>query len=309
MPETDSTSDLKPDPFGRIKEDEMTMSKNNKGNKNQKSRRANLQVKGSPNESAAVFPERKVTIHLVRHAQGPHNLTHLPIKMRVNFVDPGLTDLGLAQSTLLRSRFEPMNRITHILSSPMHRTLLTALVAFEPIIAKGLQIVALPELREYGIAPCSTGSDMSLLLASLYSKAKVSRDDCIDASMVPAGWEQQHEGADRAEWLQTRKRRAQLVLEKLHALAVAATKAERGVWEGREVHQGRDVEILVVTHSGLIIDLEQNDDAPSYQNAEYRSYRYPTRDEVENCGMPYYKLIETRESKKRVHKFAADKLE
>ncbi|KAI9053294.1 hypothetical protein LZ554_002257 [Drepanopeziza brunnea f. sp. 'monogermtubi'] len=308
MPETETTSNLKPDPFGRIKEDEMTMSKNNKGNKNPKSRRANLPV----------FPERKVTIHLVRHAQGPHNLTHLPIKVRMEFVDPGLTDLGLAQSTLLRSQFEPMNRITHILSSPMHRAFLTALVAFEPIITKGLQIVALPELREYGIAPCSTGSEMSLLLASLYSRAKVARDDCIDASMVPAGWETQYEGAERAEWIQTRKRRAQLVLEKLHALAVAATKADRGVWEGHEVHRGRDVEILVVTHSGLIIELElelitipyaEDDGTPSYQNAEYRSYRYPSRDEVENRGMPYYKLIETKESKRRVHKFADDKLE
>ncbi|PBP25836.1 phosphoglycerate mutase [Diplocarpon rosae] len=217
--------------------------------------------------------QRKVTIHLLRHAQ---------------ILDPGLTNYGIAQSSLLRSRFEPMDRVTHILSSPLHRTLHTALIAFKPIIEKGLQIVALPELREYGNCPASTGSEMGTVIRELYNEEHVTRD-CIDGTLVPDGWEINHEGESPEEMLEIRQKRVKKVLESLYLLGLEATKSKGGLWEGHAVSQGKDVDIVVSTHSALIMDL-------------YKSYEFPTENMVKT-GVPYYKLIETEESKGRIHTF------
>ncbi|KAK2628307.1 hypothetical protein QTJ16_002953 [Diplocarpon rosae] len=198
--------------------------------------------------------QRKVTIHLLRHAQGPHNLQHFPHHFRVKILDPGLTNYGIAQSSLVRSRFEPMDRVTHILSSPLRRTLHTALIAFKPIIEKGLQIVALPELREYGNCPASTGSEIGTVIRELYSEEHVTRD-CIDATLVPDGWEINHEGESPEEMLEIRKKRVKKVLESLYLLGLEATKNKNGVWEGHAVSQGKDIDIVVSTHSALIMDL------------------------------------------------------
>lgn len=149
-----------------------------------------------------------------------------------------------------------MDRITHILCSPLHRTLRTALVAFHPIIQKGLQVIAWPEIREYGSSPCSSGSDLAVLLSKLYHAEKVTRD-CVDTTLVPDGWEIQYEGKTGEEVREFRAKRALIALQKLRSLGIEATKEANGAWEGHEVHQGRDVEIVVVSHSAFIVDLER----------------------------------------------------
>ncbi|KAI6712868.1 hypothetical protein JHW43_004597 [Diplocarpon mali] len=177
-----------------------------------------------------------------------------------------------------------MYRVTHILSSPLRRTLHTTLIAFKPIIVKGLH----------------TGSEMGTVIRELYSKQLVSRD-CIDTTLVPDGSETNHEGEDPEEMFEIRQMRVKRVLESFHLLGLEATKNKGGVWEGHAVSQGKDVEIVVSAHSALIMDLVGKYFFVCHNNP-YKSYEFPTEDMVKT-GVPYYKLIETEESKVRIRTF------
>ncbi|PNY28675.1 Phosphoglycerate mutase family protein, partial [Tolypocladium capitatum] len=61
------------------------------------------------------------TIHLVRHAQGVHNLSVENEALR----DPDLTPLGEQQCAALRASFPHHARITRLAASPLRRTLRT----------------------------------------------------------------------------------------------------------------------------------------------------------------------------------------
>ena len=84
-------------------------------------------------------------IHLVRHAQGLHNLCAENTKIH----DPDLTPLGKQQCAELQKKFPHHHGVDLIVSSPIRRTLYTALLSFEDDIKKKqLTIIAMPELQE-----------------------------------------------------------------------------------------------------------------------------------------------------------------
>ncbi|KAL8833236.1 MAG: hypothetical protein Q9170_004400 [Blastenia crenularia] len=99
------------------------------------------------------------TMHLVRHAQGYHNLN------RNNKVipDPLLTPVGEQQCLQLRDSFPYHSEIDLLVTSPMHRTLQTTLRSFSLEIDRGVPCIAIPELQECGDEPCNTGKDPELL--------------------------------------------------------------------------------------------------------------------------------------------------
>merc|ERR1712093_665387 len=66
----------------------------------------------------------KVTIHCVRHAQGFHNLS----LANHTIPDPLLTPHGKSQCQTLSSTFPSPSKITHLVSSPLRRTLYTPLL-------------------------------------------------------------------------------------------------------------------------------------------------------------------------------------
>ncbi|KAJ4393435.1 hypothetical protein N0V93_002645 [Gnomoniopsis smithogilvyi] len=101
------------------------------------------------------------TIHLVRHAQGYHNVHH-----DVSIPDPYLTPLGLKQSKSLGAHFPDKDKITHIVASPMKRTLSTAYHAFQDLIdgPNGKKIIANPLLQECNEFPCDVGSEPEVLV-------------------------------------------------------------------------------------------------------------------------------------------------
>ncbi|KAL2115950.1 hypothetical protein VTJ04DRAFT_10205 [Mycothermus thermophilus] len=68
----------------------------------------------------------KIYIHLVRHAQGYHNLH----PSNHTLPDPELTPLGVDQCRQLRESFPYHDVVTHLVASPMRRTLRTCLLAF-----------------------------------------------------------------------------------------------------------------------------------------------------------------------------------
>jgi len=67
-------------------------------------------------------------IHLVRHAQGYHNLT----AANHSLPDPDLTPLGKEQCAQLQKSFPYHSQVTHLVASPLRRTLYTCLLSFEP---------------------------------------------------------------------------------------------------------------------------------------------------------------------------------
>lgn len=115
----------------------------------------------------------KTYIHLVRHAQGYHNLS----VENYQIPDPDLTPLGEEQCAKLRKNFPYHDNITYLVASPMRRTLRTCLLSFAPAIEKGKKVIALPELQEVSTAPCDIGTDAKVL-------AEQFKDEPVDFSLV-----------------------------------------------------------------------------------------------------------------------------
>jgi broad specificity phosphatase PhoE len=56
-----------------------------------------------------------------------------------------------------------MDKITHILCSPLERSLQTALEGFKPLLERGLVIVAWDKIIEIGPGPCNVGDSLPRL--------------------------------------------------------------------------------------------------------------------------------------------------
>lgn len=100
-------------------------------------------------------------IHVIRHAEGYHQLPR--DHPHVNIHDPSLTSKGIEQSQHFCAQFPYHSQTTHLYASPMRRTLQTAGIAFEPELARGLKIIALPDAQEATDALSDTGSDVTVL--------------------------------------------------------------------------------------------------------------------------------------------------
>ena len=100
-------------------------------------------------------------IHLVRHAQGFHNLC----QENEQIPDPDLTPFGEDQCRKLQEHFPDHAKITHLVASPLRRTLYTCLLSFEPVAKSGKKVIALPDAQEVSLQPCDTGSDPEKLKA------------------------------------------------------------------------------------------------------------------------------------------------
>lgn len=160
-------------------------------------------------------------IHLIRHAQGYHNLCVANHSMP----DPTLTPLGEQQCRDLSQSFPALSSINLIVASPIKRTLYTALLTFRPLLEqhKDLKIIALPWLQEISDLPCDTGSPLAELQREF-------SDQPVDLNLVAPGW---HEKtgiyAPTAENIMARARAARRFL---------LAREERN--------------IAVVTHGGLL---------------------------------------------------------
>lgn len=117
-------------------------------------------------------------VHFVRHAQGVHNLSYA----NHHLLDPELTPLGEEQARALGARFPVLENIQLILSSPLRRTIQTALLAFPSQVGDGaLQVIAWPEVQEASDLNCDTGSEL-LDIKAKFAKLRV------DFTLVEPGW-------------------------------------------------------------------------------------------------------------------------
>jgi len=191
--------------------------------------------------------------------------------------DPELTPLGVQQCQALRSVFPYHAKVTHLVVSPLRRTLYTCLMAFSDEVASGIKVIALPLIQETSDLPCDTGSDLDELMVEF-------PDGNIDLSLVPEGWNN-NEGiyAPEASKIEKRSREARIWLREI------ATKVEGE----QEVH------IVVVTHGGFLHYFTEDwvgsekSVGTGWENTEFRSYEFKSADD-ENAS-----LEETNESRAR----------
>jgi broad specificity phosphatase PhoE len=219
----------------------------------------------------------KSIITLVRHAQGYHNLSVANEKLP----DPDLTPLGEAQCSALSATFPSPEKITHLVASPLRRTLYTCLLSFPSAIARGLTVFGLPELQENSNLPSDTGSEPSMLQVE-FGEGQFA--GTVDLSRVHEGWNSKTGRWSPSEAaIEARARDARLLL--------------------REIAQENDddKEIIAVTHGAFLHYFTEDWDGfdpvrgTAWWNAEYRSYEF-----VDLAGNdPNASIIETEESKTR----------
>lgn len=88
---------------------------------------------------------------------------------------------------MLEETFPYQSSIDVIVSSPLRRTLYTALCSFRPAISRGVKVIALPELQETSSVACDTGSELSRLEKE-FSKEIGPPASIIDLSLLDGGW-------------------------------------------------------------------------------------------------------------------------
>jgi broad specificity phosphatase PhoE len=219
----------------------------------------------------------KTIITCVRHAQGYHNLS----TANEQLPDPDLTPLGEAQCRTLFTVFPSPENITHLVASPLRRTLYTCLLSFPTAVARGLKVLALPELQETSGEPCDTGTAPAKLRAEFESGPFAG---AVDFSLVQEGWNSKTgRWSPAKDAIKARARDARLVL--------------------REMARGGDgdKEIIVVTHGAFLHYFSEDWDGSGlfqgtgWANTEVRSYEF-----ADPSGMDQdASLVETEESKTR----------
>ncbi|OTB09531.1 hypothetical protein M426DRAFT_316076 [Hypoxylon sp. CI-4A] len=192
-------------------------------------------------------------IHLVRHAQGFHNLN----QENQQISDPELTPLGQSQCDELCKRFDAHDKITHLVASPLRRTIYTCLRSFAPVAQSGKKVIALPDAQEISTLPCDIGSEPS--------KLEDEFGDRVDLRLVQKGWNDKSRGSKyypNPSNLEARSRAARLWLRDLVKEA------------------GDDAQVVLVTHGGILHFLTQDWDGvkvekgTGWENTELRSYEF-----------------------------------
>ncbi|GAA99195.1 uncharacterized protein L969DRAFT_93657 [Mixia osmundae IAM 14324] len=101
-------------------------------------------------------------IWLIRHAQGFHNVAE-----DYSLLDPALTPLGIKQASILRTEprmQELRSSVQVIVSSPLRRTLQTALGSLEDVLQeRAIPFEIIPEFQECNDLPCDTPDDLNKL--------------------------------------------------------------------------------------------------------------------------------------------------
>ncbi|KAI0453405.1 histidine phosphatase superfamily [Xylaria acuta] len=184
------------------------------------------------------------TIHVIRHAQAVHNVTH-----NFQLRDPELTEMGYKQCKELAAGFAKLGNVELVFASPMQRTIQTALATFETY-TQTKQIVLLPDLQEHDEMPTGIGSSLDDLLHKFGGQP-------VDFSFMTMEWTDKSPQSRYAiRFVAERARSTRLFLRSV---------AQR--------YRDTDANIVVITH-GLYIDHLIKPDNNMFKNAEYRSYYF-----------------------------------
>ncbi|KAH7372193.1 hypothetical protein BKA64DRAFT_715206 [Cadophora sp. MPI-SDFR-AT-0126] len=233
---------------------------------------------------------------------------------RKSLRDPSLTPHGINEAIDLRHRLPYMSKITHILTSPLRRTLQTTILAFEPAIKAGIKPIALDILRETGKSPNNWGSDLPSLLEEL---ADLGRESIVTNEVEP-GWE------IPPEFPVPVKLRSEQVKFNLRNLARVARMAEServrarsqlGGWSPDSwchsnrwlmmhdipfVEKRKEIHVAVVSHGSFLKKLIGAERENTYLNVEYRTFVFEDEEGGEG-DYDCFELVETEESVNRAY--------
>lgn len=199
-------------------------------------------------------------ITLIRHAEGFHNR----YRDYQTIIDPKLTDLGKHQCLAVRNQFSQHDKVSHILVSPLFRTIETGYHCFKPAIDRGVKITAMPQVTANAADGCNHGHAPEEIIA--WAKETFGNDVLDEESfrwLVPY-WYQKSEGLyeDNEAKLRMRASVARQIIQR------AASSA------------GDDAHIVVVSHWEFLPYLVGDDrgqSGPQWDNAEWRSYTIAAR--------------------------------
>ncbi|KAI0378381.1 histidine phosphatase superfamily [Hypomontagnella monticulosa] len=195
------------------------------------------------------------TIDIIRHAQAAHNIIGSDLR------DPSLTEDGVEECDLLRERYPFGHYVTHFLSSPMKRTIETAVCGIKPLVKDSIKITLLPELQEVNATPSGTGTPKSIL-RGLYGPGM------LDMTALDEDWYIKSPGTAFEPLPNKVEARARLARALIRKIARAAAA------------QDEHAHVVVVTHGEFAhwltedfvgIDLKWN---TNWANAECRPYRF-----------------------------------
>jgi broad specificity phosphatase PhoE len=207
-------------------------------------------------------------IHLVRHAQGLHNVSAANSAL----LDPALTAYGRRQCAKVAGTWPAENSIALLAASPLRRTLDTARLCFPK--HRG-PFVAVPDAQEVGEWPCDCGSPLMVLEKDFEPLG-------VDLHLVKEGWEVKKGRNSRGtEAIQHRAR-------------------DLRQWLRRKSHEFKDEgDVVLVTHGGFLHFLTQDwtdydrFTGTGWTNTEWRTYQFLDLDD------PEARMMETTESKAR----------
>lgn len=154
-------------------------------------------MSGATSVSAATLPPNAKLVHIVRHAQGHHNVFNGPTCQAPH--DPRLTPEGEAQCAALQ-RVTAALRPTLVVASPLTRTLQTANLCFGPQAeAAGAPHIALEYVRETVNFLCDGRRALTEIVAEVCAPPSAARWDfspCADdADAIWAKYERKHGSA------------------------------------------------------------------------------------------------------------------
>ncbi|KAL2072726.1 hypothetical protein VTL71DRAFT_12069 [Oculimacula yallundae] len=223
----------------------------------------------------------KVYIHLIRHAHAecnydPTTATQAEKQACESILDPGLTPHGYDEALHLRHQFPYMKDLTYIFTSPLNRALLTTIKAFQPAMSAGIKPIVLPELREAGRGPTSTGYDRHGILNGVGPCAVHFNTD-----MLEEGWEVNTAGKGESV---ARAHKVRCMLEELADVLMSQDPDPKPrklkLWKDFAVSplkNGKDVHIAVVSHGDILRKIAGKPpdfDKGPFHNAEFRTYMF-----------------------------------
>ncbi|EKD17275.1 phosphoglycerate mutase family protein [Drepanopeziza brunnea f. sp. 'multigermtubi' MB_m1] len=239
--------------------------------------------------AAPALKKGKTFFHFIRHAQAACNLRGADYTK----VDPELTDLGMRQAEhSLAPNFPPMAQITHILVSPMRRTMKTMMLGLAPALQRGIIPIAWPALKELGDFGANTGITAAELQAWIAGTVD------INMKLVGESW-----GKPMVEDNHAARRARAIYVE--HCLGTFATAVRVDgacgwAWQDSENEMGvrvkrvpeeENVHVAVVSHGALLRRVARSCTQTEWKplNTEFRSFEYCPDKRT---------LIETEESNK-----------
>lgn len=206
-------------------------------------------------------------ITLIRHAQGWHNLYH----DYQTYIDPVLTDLGKNQCLAVRGQYPHHNKISHILVSPLFRTIETGFHCFKPAVDRGIKMIAMPQVTENEPDGCNRGHTGEEIIE--WAKSTFGGDFLDEKTFraLPPYWHEKTEGLYENNDSKL-KLRASVARHIIQRVALTA---------------GDDAHIVVVSHHGFLPYLVAAENPePRWKNAEWRSYTIEVRADGESTLAP-----------------------